>query len=64
MDDIPQEDLKEMDFDEQMDSEVDDDESGDEEEDPQEDDREDEKEVFIPGKHKLEKGEELVRDER
>lgn len=62
MDEIPQEDLKEMDLDEQMDSEVDEDDSGEEEGD---DDREEEQEqeVFIPGKHKLEKGEELVRDE-
>ena len=59
MDEIPAEDLKEMELDEAMDSDQDSDE---ENEKDDVDDRE--KEAFIPGKHSIEKDEELVRDER
>ena len=63
MEHIPKEDLDEMDLDEQMNSDQEeDDEEGSETEEEGTDDRE--KEIFIPGKHKLEEGEELVRDER
>ena len=63
MEHIPKEDLDEMDLDEQMNS--DQEEEEDEPEDETEEEQEGEKkEIFIPGKHKLEDGEELVRDER
>ena len=63
MDPIPQSDLQEMDLDEAMEEEDSEEEEEQEEEDKgNEDDRE--KEVFIPGKHKLAEGEQLVRDER
>jgi len=58
MDEIPAEDLKEMELDEAMDSDQDSDE---EDEKDENDDRQ--KEAFIPGKHSIEKDEELVRDE-
>jgi len=62
MEHIPKEDLDEMDLDEQMNS--DQEEEEDEPEDETEEEQEGEqKEIFIPGKHKLEDGEELVRDE-
>lgn len=62
MDPIPQSDLQEMDLDEAMEEEDSEEEEEQEEEDKEnEDDRE--KEVFIPGKHKLAEGEQLVRDE-
>lgn len=60
MDEIPAEDLKEMELDEAMDSDQDSDEEDDEKD--ENDDRQ--KEAFIPGKHSIEKDEELVRDER
>jgi len=61
MDEIPKEDLKEMDMDEMMNSDVEDDES---DENDEGDESDAPKEAFIPGRHKMEKDEELVRDER
>ena len=62
MNEIPAEDLKEMELDEAMDSDQDSEEEEEEKEEEEEDDRQ--KEAFIPGKHSIEKDEELVRDER
>ena len=63
MEHIPKEDLDEMDLDEQMNSDQEDVEAEDDVETEEEPEGE-QKEIFIPGKHKLEEGEELVRDER
>ena len=60
MEHIPKEDLDEMDLDEQMNSDQEEEEDEETEEEPEVE----QKEIFIPGKHKLEEGEELVRDER
>ena len=60
MERIPKEDLDEMDLDEQMNSDQEEEEDEETEEEPEVE----QKEIFIPGKHKLEEGEELVRDER
>ena len=60
MEHIPKEDLDEMDLDEQMNS----DQEEEEDEETEEEQEGEQKEIFIPGKHKLEDGEELVRDER
>ena len=62
MEHIPKEDLDEMDLDEQMNS--DQEEEEDEDVETEEEPEGEQKETFIPGKHKLEEGEELVRDER
>ena len=62
MEHIPKEDLDEMDLDEQMNSDQEEDE--DERDEETEEEENGQKEIFIPGKHKLEEGEELVRDER
>jgi len=59
MEHIPKEDLDEMDLDEQMNSDQEEEEDEETEEEPEVE----QKEIFIPGKHKLEEGEELVRDE-
>ena len=70
MDPIPAEDLEEMDLDEQMNEDESDDNDDDGQDGTEDDDREDgdgdeqNKEIFIPGKHKLAEGEQLVRDER
>ena len=60
MEHIPAEDREEMELDEpQSDLEEESEEEDDREEEEQED-----QEAFVPGKHKLEEGEELVRDTR
>ena len=58
MDQIPQNDRDEMELD-APNSEFEESESDDDREEEEED-----KEAFVPGKHKLEDGEELVRDTR
>ena len=60
MEQIPKEDLDNMDMDEVM-SDNESEEDGDENEEEEDDEK---KEMFIPGKHELAQGEELVRDER
>lgn len=65
MDEIPTEDLKDFEMDEVMDSDESDDSDKEDEEDEVDDENDSNtKEAFIPGRHKLEKDEELVRDER
>lgn len=62
MDEIAPEDLQEMDLEEQLNSDIEDDEEDSDQETEDEEFNEKNTEAFIPGKHKLEKGEELVRD--
>jgi len=58
MDEIPQADRDEMELDRAPNSDFEDSEESDDDREEEEED----KEVFVPGKHKLEEGEELVRD--
>ena len=60
MDEIPQSDRDEMELDRAPNSDFEDSEESDDDREEEEED----KEVFVPGKHKLEEGEELVRDTR
>ena len=60
MDEIPQADRDEMELDRAPNSDFEDSEESDDDREEEEED----KEVFVPGKHKLEEGEELVRDTR
>lgn len=63
MEHIPQADKDEMELDApHSDVDEEDDESAEEEDDREEEEQD--KQAFVPGKHKLEEGEELVRDTR
>ena len=60
MDEIPEADRDEMELDRAPNSDFEDSEESDDDREEEEED----KEAFVPGKHKLEEGEELVRDTR